>query len=264
MDIKILVATHKDYFMPDDKMYLPIQVGKALHPDIDLEYQSDAEGGNISEKNPYFCELTAMYWGWKNLNCDYVGLAHYRRHFSLRKDGTNWESVLTQKQAEYLCQNYDIILPKKRNYYFQSIGKHYAKTHYKEHLDLTREIIAKDYPDYLHAFDKVMKGTKAHMFNMFIMKKSLADEYCKWLFDILFKLEPLVHAERLDAFQARLFGRISELLLDVWINKNKYKTMEINYVHIGPYNFWTKVEVFMKASLFGDKYNKSIQGGKIL
>lgn len=262
MDIKILVATHKDYFMPEDKMYLPIHVGKALHPDVDLGYQSDADGENISKLNPYFCELTALYWGWKNLRCDYMGLAHYRRHFCLRKNGTNWESVLTQKQAEFLCQNYDVVLPKKRNYYFQSIAKHYAKTHYKEHIELTRDIIAKSYPEYLHSYDKVMKGTKAHMFNMFIMKKTLADEYCAWLFDILFKLEPLINVNELDAFQARLFGRISEILLDVWITKNRYKVKEINYVHIGPYNFMGKVSDFLKAALFGKKYLHS-GGGKI-
>jgi len=261
MDIKILVATHRDYFMPEGEIYLPVHVGKALHPDLNLGYQSDSDGENISEKNPYYCELTALYWGWKNLKCDYMGLAHYRRHFSLRMSGTNWESVLTQKQAEYLCQNYDIVLPKKRNYYFQTIGRHYATTHYKEHLVLTREIISEVCPEYLQAYDKVLRGTKAHMFNMFLMKKSLADEYCEWLFNILFRLEPLVHVEKLDAFQARLFGRISEILLDVWINKNKYKTMDINYVHIGPYSFWTKARAFTKSALFGLKYSKSIQGG---
>lgn len=258
MNIKILVATHKDYFMPEESMYLPVCVGKALHPERDFGFQSDADGDNISAKNPYFCELTALYWAWKNLKSDYLGLAHYRRHFSFRKNGTNWESVLTKKQAEYLCENSDIILPKKRNYLFQTIEQHYAKTHYKEHLELTRQIISEVCPEYLPAYDKVLKSTKAHMFNMFIMKRQLADDYCAWLFNILFKLEPLVHADKLDAFQARLFGRISEILLDVWILKNDYKVREINYVHIGPYDFWTKVKVFLKASFLGKKYSGSV------
>lgn len=259
MDIKILIATHKDYFMPEDKIYLPIQVGKVLHSDVVLDYQSDAEGDNISAKNPYFCELTALYWGWKNLKCDYIGLVHYRRHFCLRKNNTNWESVLTHKQAEYLCQNYDVILPKKRHYYFQSIAVHYSKTHYREHLILTRKIIATYYPEYLHAFDKILKRTGAHMFNMFIMKKSLADEYSRWLFDILFKLEPQVHVEKLDAFQARLFGRISEILLDVWLlGKGIYHYKEISYVAIGPYDFWKKANNFLRAAFLGKKYNASV------
>ena len=100
MDIKILVATHKDYFMPhDDGLYLPIKVGNALSR-LEGRFQGDDTGENISEKNPYYCELTALYWGWKNLNSDYIGLVHYRRHFCLKRIGNNWESVLTRKQAD--------------------------------------------------------------------------------------------------------------------------------------------------------------------
>ena len=185
MDIKILIATHKDYFMPHDTMYLPIKVGNKLGNN-NYDFQGDDEGDNISEKNPNFCELTALYWGWKNLKSDYIGLAHYRRHFSLKHMGTNWESVLTQKQAEYLCQNYDVILPAKRRYWIETIESHYAHTHDGEHLKITRDILLEKYPDYVKTYDKIMKRRSAHMFNMFLMKKSLADQYCTWLFDILF------------------------------------------------------------------------------
>ena len=68
-----------------------------------------------------------------------------------------------------------------------------------------------------------MNRKSAHMFNMFIMKKNLADEYCKWLFSILSKLEKMIDITEYDSFQARLFGRVSELLLDVWIEKNNVK-----------------------------------------
>lgn len=114
MDIKILVASHKKAEMPEDSMYLPVHVGRVLYPDREFGYQSDAEGDNISIKNPYYCELTALYWAWKNLKADYVGLAHYRRHFSLKTvHRGGWNSVLTGKQAEILCRKHDIILPKK-------------------------------------------------------------------------------------------------------------------------------------------------------
>lgn len=39
MNIKILVAAHKLCEMPKSDVYLPVQVGKALHPDLDLGYQ---------------------------------------------------------------------------------------------------------------------------------------------------------------------------------------------------------------------------------
>ena len=82
-NIKIIVATHKEYQMPSDNIYLPLQVG--AEGKKDLGYQKDNTGDNISKKNPFFCELTGLYWAWKNLDADYIGLAHYRIHFASKK-----------------------------------------------------------------------------------------------------------------------------------------------------------------------------------
>ena len=79
MSIKVIVATHKKYIMPADEMYIPVHVGREGKDD--LGYTPDNTGDNISNKNAYYCELTGLYWAWKNLQADYVGLAHYRRHF---------------------------------------------------------------------------------------------------------------------------------------------------------------------------------------
>ena len=83
-NIKMIVATHKKYEMPKDLMYVPLQVGADGKEKI-TDYEQDNIGDNISSKNPYFCELTGLYWAWKNLDADYIGLSHYRRHFSLSK-----------------------------------------------------------------------------------------------------------------------------------------------------------------------------------
>ena len=80
MDIKILVATHKKYWMPKDDIYFPIHVGR--EGKADLGYIGDNTGDNISAKNANYCELTGLYWAWKNLKCDYIGLCHYRRYFA--------------------------------------------------------------------------------------------------------------------------------------------------------------------------------------
>ena len=69
-NIKILVATHKKYKMPaDTSVYLPIHVG--CEGKEDLGFQGDNSGENISTLNPYYCELTGLYWAWRNLACDY-------------------------------------------------------------------------------------------------------------------------------------------------------------------------------------------------
>lgn len=257
MKIEILIAAHKRSNLPNIPIYLPIQVGKALHEDIDLKYINDNTKENISVKNPYFCELTALYWGWKNLTSDYIGLVHYRRYLGLKKKKDKIESVLTSEQAKNLCEKYDIILPQKRKYYIESLWSHYAHTHDISHLEKTKNIIAKICPEYIPAFEKVMKRTWGHMFNMFIMKKALADEYCTWLFNILFQLEKEVDLNQLSAFDARLFGRVSELLLDVWIEKNHYPYKEIKMIQLGDENWPQKIKYFLAAKFLGKRYTQS-------
>ena len=84
-DIRILIACHKPTYVPENPLFYPIQVGTAL-TDRRLEGMTyhDNEGDNISEKNPDYCELTAQYWAWKHLDCDYYGFFHYRRYLTFR------------------------------------------------------------------------------------------------------------------------------------------------------------------------------------
>ena len=259
MNIKILIAAHRQCEIPKDEIYLPVHVGKELHPDTTLVgFQSDNEGDNISAKNPYLCELTALYWGWKNLVADYIGLVHYRRYFTFsKKSRCKFANILTSEEATALCQKHDVILPKKRRYYIETLASHYEHTHDIEHLELTREIIRAECPEYLSAYDKVMKRSYAHMFNMCIMKKELLDQYCTWVFSVLSELENKVDVSILSSFNARLFGRVSELLLDVWIEHNQIKYKEIGYVQIGNENWTRKIIVFLAAKFLGRKYNSS-------
>ncbi|WP_207670442.1 DUF4422 domain-containing protein [Clostridium perfringens] len=260
MDIKVLVATHKKYRMPKEQCYMPVHVGKKGKESIG--YIGDDTNINISEKNPYFCELTGLYWGVKNLKCDYIGLVHYRRYFSndniaYKFSKNKFDHILSQKSMEEIFGDYDIILPKKRNYYIENLYSHYAHTHYSIHLDKTRNIISEYYNEYLKTFDEVMNRKSAHMFNMFIMKKNLADEYCKWLFFILSKLEKMIDITEYDSFQARLFGRVSELLLDVWIEKNNVKYKEVPYMHMEKINWIKKGKSFLNAKFRGVKFKAS-------
>ena len=126
-----------------------------------------------------------------------------------------------------------------------------------EPLDETRNVIKKLYPDYLDEFDDLKKRRSAHMFNMFIMKKEIFDDYCKWLFDILFELEKKVDNTQYDNFHARFYGRISELLLDVYLRKNNICYKEINFIYMEKINKVAKVKGFLMAKFGGKKYGKS-------
>ncbi|MFT8930652.1 MAG: DUF4422 domain-containing protein, partial [Sporolactobacillus sp.] len=192
MSVKILVATHKKYRMPSDPMYLPLQVGRKGK--IDLGYADDNSGDSISSKNQNFCELTAVYWAWKNLDADIIGLVHYRRYFCDRSFfigsfNSKWKHILAKKTVLDLLNKSDVILPKKRHYWIETSKTHYAHAHNVRDLDQTRKIIAKKYPDYIKSFDDMMNKTASHRFNMFIMKRPIFNSYCEWMFDILFQLE---------------------------------------------------------------------------
>lgn len=258
-DIKIIVNTHKRYRMPDPTVYVPLHVGSAGKPDIG--YLRDDTGDNISRKNEGYCELTGLYWAWKNLPADYLGMVHYRRHFSVHKGKDKWKSVLNDKEAEYLCDRFDIILPKKRHYYIETLYSHYEHTHYIEHITQTRQIISEKYPEYLQRFDTVLKQRNGHMFNMFIMKRELLNEYCEWLFDILGELEKRVAVDGLSPFQKRFYGRVSEILLNVWLlYKRKREPLRIGvikYMHMEQVHWGKKLSAFMKAKLFKKKYEGS-------
>ncbi len=267
-DIKIVIAAHKPYVMPEDEIYLPVQVGSEGKRDIG--FQRDNEGENISEKNPSFCELTGLYWAWKNLSCDYMGLAHYRRHFTMSmKSGGGKEKTTEEKmkkvlhtgEAEELVSQFPIILPKKRKYYIETLYNHYAHSHYAVHLDVTRKIIKERHPEYLAAFDAVMKQRSGYMFNMYIMRKDLSDQYCEWLFDILFELEKRMTDSELSAFQGRFYGRVSEIIFNVWLKyqmeNNNFTVKEIGCMHIEPINWWKKGGAFLKAKFLHQKYKGS-------
>lgn len=259
--INIIVATHKKYQMPKDSIYIPIQVGAEKKKKIE-EYVQDNTGDNISSKNPYFCELTGLYWAWKNLDAEYIGLVHYRRYFTVakkvpKKEQEKFKIIVNQQELEEKLQNVNVILPKKRKYYIENLYSHYAHTMYVEPLDETRKIIEEKYPEYIEEFDKLHKRTSAHMFNMFIMKKEILNEYCTWLFDILFELEKRTDASQYNSFHARFYGRISELLLDVWINKNQIKYEEIKVIDMQRVNWLKKGTSFLMAKFTGKKYGKS-------
>ena len=110
-----------------------------------------------------------MYFAWKNLKSDYIGLAHYRRHFKGKTKSKNkFEQVISDKEVKALLKNNDIILPKKRNYYIENLYSHYEHTLHIETLDVAGEIIKEKYPEYMKEFELLKKRTSAHMFNIFI------------------------------------------------------------------------------------------------
>lgn len=251
MNIKVLVAAHKQAPMPNDsKLYLPVHVGTALHPEMKLGYQPDDQGKNISSKNGTYNELTAIYWAWKNLNADAVGLVHYRRLLSLNRQ-KDFSKVLSNDEAQKLLEEYDIILPKKRRYYIETNYSHYIHAHHAKPLKECRRVISDLYPEYLDAYDQVMKKTSAHMFNIFIMKQTYFEAYCEWMFSILAELDSRIDTSDYDDYESRVLGFVSELLLDVWLERQSCSYKEINCVFMEKQNWFKKGGNFVLRKLIG-------------
>lgn len=260
-NIKILVATHKNYKMPaDTSVYLPIHVG--CEGKENLGFQGDNAGENISTLNPYYCELTGLYWAWRNLDCDYLGLVHYRRYFTKMTKKYNEsinidDVILNRHEIEQLLESSEVIVPKRRKYYIETLYSHYDHTFDGTHLDLARTMIEMKSPEYLPSFEKVMKQRSGYMFNMFIMKKELADDYFTWLFPILDSMYESMDLSGLTDFEARLFGRVSELLFNVWLDKNNLKIKEVSFMYMEKVDLFKKGTSFLMAKFFGKKYGQS-------
>ena len=104
-DIRIFIACHKPTYVPENSLFYPVQVGAALtNKRFEHMAYRDNEGEHISEKNPDYCELTAQYWAWKNIDCDYYGFFHYRRYLTFHRVCPVTESgkILGKRQHPYI------------------------------------------------------------------------------------------------------------------------------------------------------------------
>ncbi|XXQ69150.1 DUF4422 domain-containing protein [Neisseriaceae bacterium B1] len=245
-DVAIFIATHKAFTPPKDRCYIPIQVGVNMP---DLGYLREHQLDNIAEKNPNFCELTVLYFIWKNIHTPLVGLAHYRRYFAVKRPSfqRKWgqlraklhlapKSVATRFRiatpAEILNQlaQHDLLIPEP-DIFAQTLREQYAEKHHVHDLDIVRNIIAQQYPAYLIAFDQMQTGHIFYYGNMFFGKKELINQYCEWLFSILFTAEQQIDYCEYSDYNKRIFGFLSERLFTTWIihhqNDVSFKQMPV-------------------------------------
>lgn len=253
--LKVLVCCHKPCELPPDPdgIFLPIQVGAAIS-DINLGIQRDDQVNgqpcdNISVKNKSFCELTAMYWAWKNIktlypDLEYIGLNHYRRYFSFDEKRCFEDYVmklstemgmykLNLEKLNIIFSEYSIVIPIRKVFSY-SLDVDYSVNHISEDLRVLKKVIQTKYPEYDEDLFKVMEhGNKLSAYNMMIMKWSDFDSYCSWLFDILFEVEKIIDISKYNDIQQRVFGYMAERLLNVWIAHNIGKKKYLNVILFG-------------------------------
>lgn len=226
-DICIYQVTHKKFIPVKADPYKPIYVGKTDDPDI--PYMRDTEGENISEFNDKINECTALYWIWKNDTSDYVGLNHYRRLFRSAVN-SNW--MLQDFEVQLLMEQYDIVVAEEYNTGEISVLQQLECQMCQEAFEQTYKVVDGVFAqiggnDYL-AFQYVMGGNMLYPCNMFITSRKILEEYCTWLFPILFQIiEKVEIQEEWDDYSKRVIGFFAERLLTVWLVQHDYKIKEL-------------------------------------
>lgn len=211
----IYIVTHKQCSFPSIEGYKPIFVGNSKP---ESGFLRDDSGDNIAEKNAEYCELTAQYWVWKNVQYGLTGFVHYRRYFYNSSFSNNSKYIVPISQFTEDINRHGLVLP---NYQYrkQTVIQEYALYHNVADLEKTRDVLKTLDPHAVHAFDEVMHSHFFAPYNMFVMSPELFSNYMEWLFSIFNILEDKVDYSNYDAYNKRIFGFISERLLNVWVKK---------------------------------------------
>lgn len=219
MSVKMFTMTHKKFEEPKDRMYIPLQVGRALSKD--LGYLTDDTGDHISKRNASYSELTGVYWVWKNETlADYVGICHYRRYLI-----NPFGRIFSEPELLDILQEYDLITSKRLHYDY-TYYEGYADAHNIKDLIMTGEVIKEYYPEYYKHFNRLVHAKESYFGNIMVASKPMFDAYAKWLFTILMEVEKRIDISSYDDYHKRVFGFISEFLLLVWVETNQLKAYE--------------------------------------
>ncbi|QDR81956.1 DUF4422 domain-containing protein [Sporomusa termitida] len=213
VNIHILMAkSHVDLSLkkaPENPSWVhPIQVGASLtHKQISS--LKDNTGDNISQRNRNYSELTASYWLWKNLRCDYKGIFHYRR--VLRFDENNLRRMM--------CNDIDVVLPLPF-VCSPDTSRQYGRYISAEDIQLTFQTLEKMQPDYFRASRTILADKYLYNYNMLIARSEVFDQYCNWLFPLLEAIEQ--HYTAMSTLREdRYIGYIGELLTALYFLYNR-------------------------------------------
>ena len=264
--IHVAVACHKPSKLPNNKYLVPVQVNSAAASKR-LDMAHDDEGINISRKNSSYCELTAQYWEWKNVDADYYGLCHYRRLFSFLKPEGARTNERNQYEAEVIddwnlkrfgledeelmlreVSGWDVITGTEQN-----ISKLYtprgnqitAIKHWKAHdralimnedLEKMLRILCEVSPELGKSTKEYLNGKTFTGFNCFIMKKELFNEMCEIEFEVLERLEKETDLSHYCTQISRIYGFMGEIISSSYINYLSKKGKKVKHVPLVYFN----------------------------
>ena len=216
--MSIFVVSHKELSGGPvlGEGYCPFFVGPNREHLGNSEAVVDGSGDNIAKLNSSFCELTALYWVWKNCQESLKGIVHYRRFF---EDPNDRGSLMRVDSAKIALNDADLIVPEKY-WLLNTVEKHYENHHEGRDLELLRDSVASVQPDYLNSFDECMQLKYVYPYNMLVANAEVFDSYSSWLFSIMFDLRNRLldgNSHDRDVYQSRVYGFLSERLMNVYV-----------------------------------------------
>lgn len=218
--VKIFVACHRPAEIISNEVYTPIHVGRTISKFKDemADMIGDDTGDNISDKNPYYSEMTALYWAWKNYHdSEYIGFCHYRRYFG--------EEITQDNIDNYFSDGTDVIL-------VGPIFRHYNRWNWlktfvgSEDLAIMQMVVKRLYPDYYDTMSRYANDYVDYPMNLLLCRKELFDKYAEWIFSILFECEKYVKLSSYSRAR-RLYGYLAEFLMPVYFMHNGYRLKPI-------------------------------------
>lgn len=230
--IKILVSYIKPSFLFKSEILTPIHLGRMVEKENskdgiiskdDLSWLhrncigDDDFEGNISSFNRRVGFLTGTYWAFKNY--DKLGNPEYFGSFGYRR--------LLNPEFLETFENYDLILPKKKDFKFETIKEQFLSYHGEELFKNTINVFSNVYPKELEELKTYFKGTNGYFDELYVMKKEIFFDFCTWVFPLLFVLlkQPQIVLKNNDF---RDVGFIMERLTGYYCNKisKQAKTLE--------------------------------------
>lgn len=212
MPTTIFVMTHKAFDIPKEKHYHALQVGAAMNGFLGMPYVGDNSGDNISDLNWLFGELTGFYWIWQNYaGRENIAINHYRRFFRGKNNG-----LMTESEYDEILSHYDVIAT---NAVEGDLSHYeaYKEAHNIHDMDAVGAAVKKLYPEMYPAFREVMQLKSGYFGNLCAMSRELFDAYCEFIFTVFTEASAEIDVSTYDAYHARVYGFLSEPLLQVFI-----------------------------------------------
>lgn len=248
--IKIFVGYHGTWQGVSDDVFVPLKLGCS---DVNHYLLNDSTGESISNKNKEYCELTGIYWIWKNFPAsEWVGFMHYRRYldFSLLSRKSDIHGVIcvnccdenakaefglnASSLYEFVNANdrVKVILPEKwsvKSVGYDSLYEQYSEApfHFEKDLLILRDVIKELYPNDEIIFDQCMSDHAGYFTNIFVFKREYFDAYCQWIFPILFEFEKKCDLTNYSIQSRRVIGYLAERLMNIFIKKQNFATEDI-------------------------------------